>query len=303
MNIFKSIIKKIARNVFGSMLNDIDRVYLATGTLLSMQIKNINSTNINDYEFRVYSQMGDDGIIQFLINNIDIENKTFFEFGVEDYLESNTRFLMMNNNWEGFVMDGSVKAMKKLEKQPWYWKYSLTNKAVFITKENINGILKETGYKNIGLLHIDLDGNDYHILNSLDINFFNPSIIILEYNSVFGYKRPITVPYDDKFVRNTKHYSNLYWGASLAALNHLADRLGYGLIGCNLAGNNAYFIRRDLLNFKVKEIKLEDAFKESKFRESRNPNGTYSFLKGEDRLAIIKGLEVLNVITNEFEIL
>ena len=78
--------------------------------------------NLTDYEFSVFSQFGDDGIIQYLINKINIPFKTFIEFGVEDYLESNTRFLMMNDNWEGFVMDGSTDAINSLKSQIWFWK-------------------------------------------------------------------------------------------------------------------------------------------------------------------------------------
>ena len=207
----------------------------------------------------------------------------------------------MNNNWAGFVMDGSKKAMQSLRNQNWYWKYSLTNKAVFIDKDNINELLADTGFSNIGLLHIDIDGNDYHILNALNFAKLNPSILIMEYNSVFGKSRPITTPYDKTFVRTNAHYSNLFFGASLPALNYAASKKGYSLIGCNLAGNNAYFVKTSLLNKKVKKLSVEEAFKESKFRESRNKDYSLSFLTGTKRIERIKGLEVMNVITNKME--
>ena len=54
-----------------------------------------------DSEFAVFSQWGEDGIIQYLIDRVPLETKTFIEFGVEDYTESNTRFLMMHDNWSG----------------------------------------------------------------------------------------------------------------------------------------------------------------------------------------------------------
>jgi hypothetical protein len=274
---------------------------LALGALLSNQQYLLNSSAFNDYEFKIFSQWGDDGLIQYLIKNIEIENKIFIEFGVEDYSESNTRFLMMNNNWKGFVMDGSEENMARLKNQNWYWKYSLKNKAVFITKENINGLLAETGLKNIGLLHIDLDGNDAHILAELDLKELNPSIIIMEYNAVFGKERAISVPYDKDFFRTDKHYSNLYCGASLSALTYIANNKGYGLVGCNLAGNNAYYLRKDLLNEKIKEKTIGEAFVMSKFRESRNKDFTLSYLDGKERYEMIKGLEVINLKTNEVE--
>jgi hypothetical protein len=255
----------------------------------------------NDFEFKIFSQWGDDGLIQYLIKNVRIENKIFVEFGVDDFSESNTRFLMMNNNWKGFVMDGSEENMARLKNQPWFWRYSLKTKAIFITRENINGLLAETGFKNIGLLHIDLDGNDAHILAELDLNNLNPAILIMEYNAVFGKERAISVPYDKSFMRTEKHYSNLYFGASLAALTHIANNKGYGLIGCNLAGNNAYYVRKDLLNEKIKEKKVDETFIVSNCRESRNENNSLSFLDSDERYELIKGLDVINVITNRME--
>jgi len=198
-------------------------------------------------------------------------------------------------------MDGSEENMARLKNQSWYWKYSLKNKAAFITKENINGFLAETGFKNIGLLHIDLDGNDAHILSELDLTELNPAIIIMEYNAVFGKERAISVTYDKDFYRTDKHYSNLYYGASLAALTYIANKKGYGLIGCNLAGNNAYYVRKDLLNEKIKEKTVEEAFILSKFRECRNKDNSLSYLDGEERMKLIKGMDVINVKTNEME--
>lgn len=299
----RTAIKKIASLIGVSSPNITinETELLATGAMLSKQQWLLNCNNINDYEFKIFSQFGDDGIIQYLIKYIPIENEIFIEFGVENYIESNTRFLLMNNNWCGFVMDGSDSAMNELRNQSWYWKYSLTHKAVFIDKDNINGLLENTGFSNIGLLHIDLDGNDYHIFSAIDLSKINPSIIILEYNSVFGVDRSITVPYDKNFVRRDAHYSNLFWGASLSALHYAATKKGYSLICCNLAGNNAYFVRKDLLNAKIKELTIEQAYKESRHRESRNKDYSLSYLIGKERLNIIKGLNVMNVISDEVE--
>ncbi|TXK21616.1 hypothetical protein FVR03_23285 [Pontibacter qinzhouensis] len=301
------LIKKVSHLINDSIskLNraNNEATLLAIGAMLSKQQCLLNSNDINDYEFKIFSQFGDDGIIQYLIKNIEIKNEIFIEFGVENYLESNTRFLMMNNNWTGFVMDGSDKAMKSLENQSWYWQYNLTQKAVFIDKANINALLESTGFSDIGLLHIDLDGNDYHILKEIEMSRLNPSIIIMEYNSVFGKDRQITVPYDKHFDRTKAHFSNLFFGASLPALNNAAVELGYILVCCNLAGNNAYFVRKDLLNEKIKEESVEKAYKESKFRESRNKDYSLSYIAGSKRLEAIRGLKVLNIETNQLELL
>lgn len=271
------------------------------GKILVNQILNKEISSLKDVEFKIFSQFGDDGIIQWLIHNIDIDNEVFVEFGVENYKEANTKFLMFNNNWSGFVMDGSTENIENLKKQDYFWRYNLKAKDAFITKENINDLLLEQNIEsNVGLLHIDLDGNDYYIFD--EINCLSPNILILEYNSLFGIQREISVPYRDDFYRTKAHYSNLYFGASLKALHSLAYKKGFVFIGCNQAGNNAYFVRKDKVNPKIKEVSLEEGYVESKFRESRNINGELNFLDKAQAYNEIKGLPVYNTHTKELEV-
>ena len=197
---------------------------LALGKILCNQQINMKSKSINDYEFKIFSQCVDDRIIKYLIRNLQIENDYFIEFGVGDFTESNCRFLMMNNNWSGLVMNSSLNATKRIKKQNWYWMYDLEAKAEYITKENINYLISSTVEKNIGILHIDIDGNDYNILKKLNLEKINPSIIIAEYDSLFGFKRAITVPYRNDFNRSKANYSNLYFGASLRALDYISKK-------------------------------------------------------------------------------
>ena len=211
--------------------------------------------NLHLSEFKVFSQFGDDGIIQFLIDYLKIENKTFIEFGVENYKEANTRFLLINNNWKGLIMDGSEKNMNQVQQEDIYWRYDINALAAFITKDNINSLIINNGFEGeIGLLHIDIDGNDYWIWK--EINCIQPIIVIVEYNSIFGCENSWSIPYDKDFYRTNYHYSNLYYGASLLSLCDLAEEKGYYFIGCNSNGNNAYFVRKDkisgLRDFKCK---------------------------------------------------
>jgi hypothetical protein len=258
-------------------------------------------SNIHETEFKIFSQWGDDGIIQYLINELNITNKTFVEFGVADYLESNTRFLLQNNNWKGLIFDGSEQNIYSIKNTDLYWKHNITAKTAFITAENINELIDSSGFKDeIGLLHIDIDGNDYWVWKAITV--IDPIIAIIEFNSVFGKDRSITVPYRDDFQRGKAHYSNLYAGASLRALYALAQKKGYVFIGCNSAGNNAYFVKEANLG-NLKALSLEEGYVNSKFREARNENGQLSLLNDGNRLNLIKGLEVYNTRTEKIEIL
>jgi hypothetical protein len=280
--------------------NKFDEVKINQGIILSKLNRTIVSKNIQDYEFKVFSQWGEDGIIQYLINAIEIKNKTFIEFGVEDFSESNCRFLLMNNNWKGFVLDGSSTNINRLKNSYYYWKYQIDSVDAFITKENINELILTSHFdEDLGILSIDLDGNDYFIFEA--IKSYKPRIIICEYNATFGPSRKISVPYDPKFFRTEKHYSNLYFGSSLAALTFLAKKKGYSLVGTNSAGANAFFVRNDLLNEQVQAIDAEIGYTPSKFRESRDQNGQLTFISGEQRIKVISGLPVINVETNTTE--
>jgi hypothetical protein len=96
---------------------------LLLANLLVDKVRKIQAvSSLREVEFRVFSQWGDDGIIQWLISHLDIPDKTFIEFGVEDYRESNTRFLMMHDNWSGLVMDGSRENVSAIINTEYYWK-------------------------------------------------------------------------------------------------------------------------------------------------------------------------------------
>jgi hypothetical protein len=266
-------------------------------THLLQQNKEIKS--LHETEFKVFSQWGDDGIIQYLVNYLDIENKIFIEFGVEDYLESNTRFLLINNNWSGLIMDGSCSNVSKIKKSEMYWKYDLIAKSAFITAENINQLIIEESIKGeIGLLHIDIDGNDYWIWKALKV--VKPVIMIVEYNSIFGYERAITIPYESNFVASSSHFSYLYFGVSILSLCDLANENGYSFVGSNTAGNNAYFVKNEFLK-DLKPLTAKEGYVESKFRQSRDESGELNYLRGDEILQCIKGLPVFNTRTNEIE--
>ena len=280
----------------------LDEIKMNQGQLLAALSDGKASKRLADYEFRIFSQWGEDGIIQHLTKVIDIKNKAFIEFGVQDFSESNCRYLLMKDDWDGFVIDGSSENMTRLRESYYYYKHNLVAIDAFITKDNINELLARSGFsEDIGILSVDLDGNDYYILQA--IKNFQPSILICEYNAVFGPTRKISVPYDPEFIRSRKHHSHLYYGASLGAMAHLANLKGYSLVGINSNANNAFFVRNDLLNDKVEVVTPEEAFSPSKFRESRDESGNLTYSSGEDRLKRIEGMPVWNVITGVTETL
>ena len=294
----KKIIKYIKHKII-TLLNILKSPDDTEKILIGKKLVDINNKKIpekiEDIEFKIFSQFGDDGIIQFLINKIELDYKyhNFIEFGVENYKEANTKFLLLNNNWSGLIIDSSKENINQIKKSNFFWKYNLDAKNSFITRENINKIIADSKLdkNHIGILSIDIDGNDYWVWK--EINVIDPAIVIIEYNSSFGFINKVSIPYDENFLRTKAHYSNLYWGASLEALKYLADKKGYKFFSTNSAGNNAYFIK-DTFYEKVNFI-LKKNYYESKFRESRDINGVKTFVHYKDKIEIIKDLTVEDV--------
>jgi len=261
-----------------------------------------NPIPLRQSEFRVFSQFGDDGIIQYVIGRIQLPaaEQRFIEFGVENYREANTRFLLLNDNWSGLVMDGSESYISNVRSEQIYWRNDLTALARFITRENINSIIKEAGFSGrLGLLSIDVDGNDYWIWEALTA--VDPAIAIVEYNGIFGGNEPVTIPYQADFVRQKSHYSYLYWGTSLLALCHLATKKGYVWIGCNTAGNNAYFVRSEYASaFQLPALPKD--FVAAKFREARDRDGNLAYLGQKEGFDLIKDLAVWDVVQNRMRV-
>ena len=247
-----------------------------------------------DVEFRVFSQFGDDGMIDFLAACLRPVER-FVELGTGDYTESNTRFLLVNRQWSGFICDGNTRLMNRVRQDTVTWQFGLTVADRFITRGNVNALLEEHGFTGeIGLLSIDLDGNDWYIWEAL--TSVNPAIVIMEYNAVFGEVTPVSVPYDDAFQRFAKEPTGLYWGVSLPALQALAERKGYAFVGCNSAGNNAYFVRNNLVDRLPAPLR-RGRFVDSRFRDSRGPDGSLSHLAGRARLEAIAHMPVVEVTT------
>jgi len=261
-------------------------------------------SSLEQVEFKVFSQWGEDGIIDWLVERAEIPAHlhTFVEFGVESYVEANTRFLLQNRNWRGLVMDGSVNLIEQLKRnQRLFWAHDLSAKAVFITRENINELLVEGGFSGeIGLLSIDIDGNDYWVWES--ISAVRPVLCICEYNAVFGDMWPLSIPYDRNFVRTRPEYRNLYFGASITALRRLAKRKGYTFLGTNSAGVNAFFVRDDYAA-RFEAAIANTALFPSKLRESMSESRRLSFQRGSARADLIERLPVVNTETQEQHIL
>jgi hypothetical protein len=256
-----------------------------------------NLGTLADAEFQAYSQWGEDGILEWLIQRLPIASNRFIEFGVESYKEANTRFLLINRNWKGLIMDSSADNMRTVRQDEIYWRYDLKAVPTFVDRDNINELISKNGFTGkLGVLSIDMDGNDYWVWEAIEAAA--PDIVVCEYNAVFGDIYPISIPYAPDFFRTRAHASNLYFGASINALCLLAARKGYELVGTNRAGVNAFFVRRDMVSAIDSCIVSKEPF-HSSIRESRDENGRPTFVSGLERSKLIADMPVVRVDTKE----
>ncbi|MFZ5376171.1 MAG: hypothetical protein ACOZAN_00680 [Patescibacteria group bacterium] len=191
--------------------------------------------------YSVFSQSDEDGILSEIFRRIGIKHSTAVEFGLGDGLESNTLLLAMNG-WKCWWFESQSTLVKKL-KQRFSRKNLplLTITQAHISSNNINKIFqKQKIPKEIDLLSIDIDSCDYWVWKGL--SSVSPRVVVIEYNAEWGPDVAWTIP------NNTRHnwIGDSNYGASLKALEFLANSKGYSLVGCSYSGVNAFFVRNDL---------------------------------------------------------
>jgi len=201
---------------------------------------------LESHGYKVFSQNDEDGILQEIFDRIGTTTKKFVEFGVQDGLECNSHYLL-HKGWTGLWLEGSEPFYRQIQEKfaPVIAEGALKTDCVFITRENINEVLEKNGVQGeIDFLCIDVDGNDYHIWKA--VSRVTPRVVCMEYNGKFPPDCEWVMPYSSGHVWQ----GNDCFGASLKSLEKLGREKGYQLVGTNLTGVNAFFVREDLAEGK-----------------------------------------------------
>lgn len=299
MRLINIIINKIERLISKVILSNIENINLKNSSieqrLLSeyYQIYSIQSSSnkkLSDVGWKVYSQSNEDGILHYIFSIIGKVNKKCIELCAGDAKECNTINLILNDFWVGLLVDGNQDNVKKgktwLRKHPSTYVYPPKFICQWITKENINQIIQENGFDGeIDLLSIDVDGVDYWLWEA--INVVQPRVVVIEYQQHLGPNKSLSIPYSADFNAWTYPVSGWlpnYAGASLKALNKLATKKGYRLIGCNNYCFNAFFIKSDILAPSLPTVSVESCF--------QHPRAQWSI---ENRFTTVEHLEWVQI--------
>ncbi len=207
----------------------------------------LDPKRLERYGFKGYSQYDEDGILREIFRRIGETNRRFVEFGVGNGLENNTVYLLCQG-WSGAWIDADRPSHDgQLKNFAWaIQKGRLRSVHQALTKSNINRvILEDAGVSGpIDLLSVDVDGNDYHLFEALDV--VQPRVCVIEYN---GYVPP-PIRWVMEYTEPYSYDGTGYFGASLKSLETLAKAKGYTLVGCNLVGLNAFFVKSELAEDK-----------------------------------------------------
>jgi hypothetical protein len=225
--------------------------------------------SIDDTGLKIFSQFEEDGKLLFLFSLLEMSNRTFIEFGSDDGINSNSANLYYHHMFTGLFMDGNPDAIERgkyfFERHKNINPEPVKFKEAHIKVDNINELIKEAAMEGeIGLLSIDIDGNDYWIWKAMDV--VQPQVVIIETHNEFG-MNDIVVPYDSEYIYPGKHPT--YHGASPIAMTKLAKHKGYRLVGSNDLGFNFIYLRNDLLVDEVPEVSVESLLQHPSNAEAR----------------------------------
>lgn len=238
MQEFKKLIKR-----YGSHFLYQQQIKRQAYTTLLDKLGKVVVPPLSNASADIFTYHGEDGIIQFVLKNLQDVPPVFIDIGSGDCIKSNCAVPAVHQNWRGVFLDADKKQLdigkafyKKLGKS------DLCFQNFYITPNNINQLIEESGLKGlVGLLSIDLDGNDYWVWKAIEV--VQPLIVVIEAKVEFG-ARNIIVPYSKD---NHHSIDKMYNGASVEALRKLGHEKGYTLVGANRQGYNLFFIPHHLV--------------------------------------------------------
>jgi hypothetical protein len=246
-------------DLYSSVPNQADQILLAFK--YKEYLKNgFPLPDFRDIGFRVNSQTDEDGILLYIFSLLGTTNKKVIEMCAGDGIECNSANLLIKHGWNGLLVDGNPKKLNRGR----YFYQTCKDTIVhppqlicsWIERENVNELIEKTGFSGeVDLFSLDMDGVDYWVWEALAT--VSPRVMVVEYQSMWGADKSVTVPYSREFSRTKLNPE--YFGASLAAFNCLANKMGYRLVGCNTLCFNAFFVRNDV-PCPLPTVRVSDCF-------------------------------------------
>lgn len=281
---------------------ELDALRLQAGTAAVLAARGARPTfrHLWDAEVRVYSQWGEDGILDLLCEAADLPRPRALELGAGDFGECNTRFLAEYRSASVLAADARPDLATHVAGLEVHWRTTVLPRVGWITPGTAPVLFAEAveAFGGVDLLSLDLDGNDYWVARSLPLGEL--SVAVVEYNPGLGAGRPVSVPRDDAFERLRAHHSGLYFGASLTAFVELFARHGLVFVGSNRACSNAFFLREDRLADLPLRVPADlGPYLDRRLREGRDGQGRLDFRPAPAHVEQLARLPLVDTVTGE----
>jgi hypothetical protein len=278
------------RNVLLDYLTDVrDRqrigIAIAKGTTARQQ-RRIELADPVSWEFSGFSQNGEDGILDVLRSALLRRDRDFIEIGAADGVQNNTSWLLAVEQYSGLMVEGSATLSAKARRLLSDCSIGSLFLSRFVTIENAHELLQCWENRQPDVLSLDIDGNDYHVAKALFDRGLRPKIAVVEYNSVFGPERSVTIPYDPAFNFRTAHHTQLYYGAALKAWQRFFAATGYRFVTVDRHGVNAFFVDPACFPAGFLDAPVPLAFAENRYQVLTSGR------RGEDQFGLIAGMRL-----------
>jgi hypothetical protein len=235
------MIKRLLNYFFDNPIRQRIIIALSKGGAM-MNARNINLKKPETWEFSGFSQNGEDGILDVLRKKLLTSNRYFIEIGSADGIQNNSSWLAVTEQYNGLMIDGNPFLIERAKRNVMNYSIGVECLHMFVSSENIEDLKSLALHSNPDVFSLDIDGVDYYIAKAIMDGGFRPKIFVVEYNSVFGPTRSMTIPNQDGFIFTKAHPTQLYYGVSVAGWKKFFSQYGYRFITVDQKGVNAFFV-------------------------------------------------------------
>lgn len=254
-----------------------------------MNARTINLNQPTTWEFSGFSQNGEDGILDILRKQLSSSNRYFIEIGSSDGIENNSAWLVVAEKYNGIMIEGNPKLVEHANQVVVGYSIGAECHNIFVTRENVQELKSMAFHHDPDVFSLDIDGNDYYIAKAILENGFRPKIFVVEYNSVYGPDRSVTVEYREDFEFAAAHPTQLYYGVSIAGWRKFFESRGYRFVTVDRNGVNAFFVDPDFF-----DSAFLDGIEPLKFAENRYQYRKFR-MTSEEQFALISDQQYVSI--------
>ena len=267
---------------------------------LSQQSVSNQFHHLWDSEFSVFSQWGEDGILNYLCDCLGLDRPRILEIGAGDFRESNSRFAAQRRSAMVMAVDARNDLAESIQGLQVNWQTTILPVEKWITPDSAAELFKlaQDALGSIDVFSIDIDGMDYWVLQQTNLD--EVQIVVVEYNPLFGPKSPVSVPKAEQFNRFQAHFSGVYFGASIRSYIQLLSARNFIFVGTNRVCNNAFFVRDTSYELiGLPSIALDDLsiYTDWRVREGRSRDGSLTYATAVENLNLIGHLPLVDTVT------